>query len=142
MDGIRGVISYWKYDSEKYKGESGWVRVESYPVDDDGYPLITPSTGGGDRHEWDKWLFTRDDDGYNAEPIMGRAVTLWCFAGVNLMGLNPPEWTKWISPEFYDELKKMPNWYRFLQDGHSLYLGTMNAAEKVLDEQRLGQIPK
>lgn len=140
MDKIKGVVSYWQYDPEKHTRESGWVRVESYPIDDRGYPLIAPSTGGGDRHEWNKWLYT--PDGYNEIPILGRAVTLWCFAGVNLLGFNPPEWTKWISPHFYEELKKLPNWYNFLQDGPSLYLGTMDAAEKVLDEQRLGQIPK
>jgi hypothetical protein len=60
------------------------------------------------------------------------------------MGFNPPEWTKWISPEFYDELKKVPNWWRLIQDGGTLYLGTMDYAEKLLQshEQRLGQIPK
>lgn len=124
---LYGVICYWEY-SEKHK----WQLKETFPVDMDGYPLVTPSTGGGDRHEWDKWLFTRDD--YDPDPIMGRAVTLWCMCGVSLMGFNPPEYCKWLSAQFYDELKKLNNWYSFLEDGYSLYLGTQNAARKVIEE--------
>lgn len=139
MNRIKGVISYWEYK------ESKWVLVESYPIDDDGYSLVPTSTGGGkDRHEWNKWLFAKnedDEDEGDPIPIMGRAVTVWSMGGVSLIGFNPPEWTKWISSQFYDELKKMPNWWKFLQDGYTLYLGTMDAAEKILDE-RSGQIPK
>lgn len=133
---LYGVVCYWEYDPKKRQIEprQGWKLCESYPVDMDGYPLITPSTGGGDRHEWDKWLFARDEYGYNSDPIMGRAVTLWCMCGVSLMGLNPPEWCKWLGIGFTEELKKLPNWFTFLEDGHSLYLGTQNAARKVIEE--------
>lgn len=139
MNRIKGVISYWEYK------ESKWVLVESYPIDDDGYSLVPTSTGGGkDRHEWNKWLFAKDDEEDESDPIpiMGRAVTVWSMAGVGLMGFNPPEWTKWISSEFYSELKKIPNWWKFLQDGYTLYLGTMDAAEKIILDERSGQIPK
>lgn len=126
---LYGVVCYWEHDPK-----AGWQFKESFPVDSDGYCLTTPSTGGGDCHEWDKWLFTRDEDDYNADPIMGRAVTLWCMCGVSLVGLNPPEWCKWLSVGFTEELKKLPNWYSYLQDGYSLYLGTQDHARKVIEE--------
>lgn len=133
---LYGVICYWEYDSKKHKTKpsQGWQLKETFPVDMDGYPLVTPSTGGGDRHEWDKWLYTRDEDDYDADPIMGRAVTLWCMCGVSLMGFNPPEYCKWLSVQFYEELRKLSNWHSFLEDGHSLYLGTQEAARKVIEE--------
>lgn len=124
---MNGVICYWEYHDAKHRDERAWHLIESFPIDDDGHCLTTPSTGGGDRQEWHKWtnnkvfrkkdgtITTEDDpemhyDDY--EPIMGMAVTLWTMqSGTCLLDLHPPgeDFPKWLSGSFYEELCKMQN---------------------------------
>jgi hypothetical protein len=109
MSRPHGVICYWNFvpSKTKYHEDCKWELAESFTIDCDGHCLTTPSTGGGDRHEWHKWTnepvyfleeyeddaksrgwFTKseleaigkttDDASHDDhKPIMGRAVTLW-----------------------------------------------------------------
>jgi hypothetical protein len=123
-----GIICYWKYEPDE-KSRKLWVLAESYPIDMDGYALGPTSTGGG-RNEWDKWMCKYDED--EPEQIKGRAVTCWSFSGVSLMRFHPPEWCPWLSGRAYEELCKMENWYSLLERGYDLYLGTIEAAKKIM----------
>lgn len=145
---FHGVICYWEFVPSESRFETKWKLVESFCIDSDGYCLTKPSTGGGDREEWQKWMnkkiylregedddFHEDDEelDYDWEPIMGRAVTIWSIEdGVRLLNFNPPEWIKWLSVDFYEKLCKMPDWFSLLEGGHWFYNGTAREVEKHL----------
>ena len=135
-------MCYWEYVPPKPEDRRDparlWKLAESFRIDQDGYPMDKTSTGdcSDGRHEWTCWMYTDNpDDGYDDDrrPIMGRAVTLWTVeSGVSLMNLHPPEWVPWLSISFIEELKKLKNWYAFLQCGYNLHDGTARAAEKII----------
>lgn len=136
---MNGIICYWRYTKPKTQFGKHWKLAESFPIDDDGRPLITPSTGGGDRVEWDKWTNkkvyankeAKEEDDYDWKPIMGRAVTICTLeSGVRLLAIHPPEWVSWLSNSFYEELCKSDNWIKLLENGYELYLGTVGEARK------------
>lgn len=135
MSKAHGVICYWKFVPKKRPYEDKWELVESYACDDDGYPIYTPknTSGGGDRHEFMKWLQTssRANDDFDPEPIMGRAVTLWTVdGGVQLLGFNPPQWIDWLSPSFYEKIRENGLWRTLLEGAGTLWLGTGREADK------------
>ena len=133
---INGVVCYWEYQESKERREL-WKLVESFPVDMDGYPLIKTSTGRDNDCDM-LWLNTKihpyhGSEDYEWEPIMGRAVTAWWLeSGVQVRDLHPPAWVSWLSVSFIEELKKLPNWWQFLECGHDLYLGTARAAQEII----------
>src|SRR5271154_6898996 len=116
---LHGIICLWKYvGPDKY-----WALKETYPIDDDGHPLLKKST------EWQVWMDKRGD--FFSEPVMGRAVTMCSLgSGVILLDIHPPEWSEWLSPLFYEELRKLSNWANLLERGHELYFRTLNEAQK------------
>ena len=115
------IICYWKWEPVENRG---WHLLESFPIDADGHCLKIPSTGGGDRQEWNKWMNQLEDDDW--VPIMGRAVTIWDYeSGVGLLDIHPPEWPEFLSPIFYERLCKMQDWFILLENGHNLYFGTV-----------------
>lgn len=139
---VHGVVCYWEWIPGKREAYvKRWKLVEAYGIDMDGYPLTTPknSPGRSDRQEWDNWMNERyvpkgnDEEDYDMRPIMGRAVTFWSVeGGVSLGDIHPPKWIDMLSIQFVSELKKTKNWHAMLEDGHTLYLGTARAAEKIL----------
>jgi len=146
---IHGIICYWEYGP----ANQTWFLVESFPINDDGYCMTKPSTGGGDREEWLKWMNSKvyykdgkwvdadqmnmDMDDYEYDdwkPIMGRAVTIWTMQhGTALLDIHPPEFPRWLSASFYEELRKLPNWASLLEKGYDLYFGTTNEVEKYIN---------
>jgi hypothetical protein len=123
---MNSVICYWHFD-EKF--QTTWRLAESFAIDDDGYCLTTPSTGGGGDPEWFKWMF--DVNGNDWIPKMSRAVTMWSMdSGVKLLNFHPPEFSSWTARGFFTRLCNMENWSELLQDGHYLYFGTITEAEK------------
>lgn len=138
-----GVMCFWKYTPPKNPKEPYrklWKLMESVQIDDDGYFLTNPKSfeAFNSRHPWEAWTSkkvyrNKDKEDYHYESIMGRAITIWYVeSGVGLLNFNPPEWVPWVSISFLDELKKLPNWSSFLEDGHTLYLGTAREAKKHL----------
>jgi hypothetical protein len=148
------VICLWEYTPPKKKNEPYkklWKLVECYGVDQDGYACTESKHASGDRHSYDQWMSRKcwydektkklvytcpadqDAGDYDWDSIMGRAVTVWSVeSGVRLARLNPPEWVPWLGSSFTEELAKLKHWFSFLEDGHTLYLGTARAAEKML----------
>jgi len=136
---MHGIICYWRYVKTKNNYDKQWVLAESFAIDLDGRPLTIPSTGGGDRVEWDKWMNkkvyankeAKAEDDYDWEPIMGRAVTICTLeSGVRLLDIHPPEWSDWLSISFYEELCKSDKWVKMLERGFDMYLGTAKEARK------------
>jgi hypothetical protein len=133
---MHGIICYWSYVKPKSQFDKLWHLEESFAIDDDGRPLTTPSTGGGDRIEWTNKKVYADKEAkgegdYDWEPIMGRAVTICTLeSGVRLIDIHPPEWSEWLSSSFYEELCKSDNWVKVLERGYDLYFGTVNEARK------------
>lgn len=136
---VSGVICYWQYTPPNRKSifPELWELAESFPIDDDGYPLIKTSTDDyGSRRTWEGWMNKReeaaDDEDYpDFIPIMGRAVTMWSFEnGARLLDFHPPEFVPWLSIRFVEELKKSKRWADMLEDGTRLYLATIEAAKK------------
>jgi hypothetical protein len=119
------VICYWAYEEK-------WVLKESFQMDEDGHCIQIPSTGGNSRHEYHKWMNKPlDEDEWDFEPIMGRAVTVWDMDhGVGLLDIHPPEWVDWLSVSFYEKLCKMPDWYVLLNEGWHMFMGTAKEVEK------------
>lgn len=144
---ISGVVCLWMWvpapkGSRKLAGE-GWKFVESYAVQENGYPLTEPKCiefWSGERDEWRGWLYkrvyargqARNGHGWKSvKSLPGRAVTCWSIeGGVGLLGLNPPEPAAWVSEQFVSLLRKLPDWFALLQDGHTLYLRTAREAER------------
>jgi hypothetical protein len=104
-----------------------WKLVECFGVDDNGYAATPSARAGSGRHSYDSWVYrpVGDPEAPDYDPIMGRAVTVWEPAGgVRLAVLHPPEWVPWLGVEFYDGLRKLPNWFAFLEGGGTLYRET------------------
>lgn len=156
-----GVICYWEFKPSptQYRDDCEWVLKESFAIDADGHCLTTPSTGGGDRQEWHKWMNERIYNYQNRwytlpelekelgpflndklpalfddwREIMGRAVTLWTLeSGVQLLDFHPLEWAKWMAVGAYDKLCKLTEWTSIIERGHDLYFGTANTARQYL----------
>lgn len=111
--------------------------MESFAVDEDGHCLTIPSTGGGERQEWHKWLQKKSNDqeghDWDYESIMGRAVTYWnIMGGVQLLGFNPTTWPDGLSLTFFDSLKKSHDWENWIDGGYQLCFGTVEEAEKYI----------
>src|SRR6516165_5285245 len=99
---VHGVVCYWDYVAPPLEYDHNhchWRFVEAYPIDRDGYPLVAVQNTGqiNSRQEWDNWLYivhkpeNGDEDDYEYEPVLGRAVTIWTMAdGARLLKLNPP----------------------------------------------------
>lgn len=124
------VVCYW----ESVQTNDRWKLVESYGIDGDGYPITTPSTGGGrDRCEWDKWLYSTSKN----EQIMGRAVTMWSIqCGVRLLGFNPPKPVPWLSNSFYEEICKDLDWRKIIEGGPTMWFWTAREAEKYIRSEK------
>jgi hypothetical protein len=154
-------ICLWEYvpPPEKRKDDIGkkrWKLIECYGVDDCGYACTESKHASGDRHSYDKWSTCRvwwdeknekilysppegvvvgddDEDDEDRDCRPGTAVTIWSFeGGTHLAVFNPPNRVPWLNPMFSDELKKLKNWYTFLEDGYTLYAGTARAVERML----------
>lgn len=122
MNEVYGVVCYWQYVDAK------WSFVESYAIDDDGYPLIKPIHTGnfGTRHEWDNWTCNNS--------ILGRAVTIWQIdSGIRLLAFNPPDLPKWLSHSFIERLCESSDWPAMLEWGPEMYFGTIREVHKILD---------
>lgn len=117
---INGVICYWKFDKE-------WILSESFGVDDDGRS-VSPTSTGGDRYEWNKWIHEYDEEGEQIGELKGRAVTYFTLGyDVKLIAFHPPEWVDWLSHEFYEKIE-LP----FLKDGYMLRFRTVEEAKKIM----------
>jgi hypothetical protein len=140
-----GVICYWRYkqpsSNNKEHLSNLWELVESYEIDLDGYPLTTPqnTSEGHSRDEYYNWTHEKkqyEDDDYDWVPIPGRAVTIWTTEnGVHLLSLNLPDKIVWLDARFIDKLKKLPNWYEFLQCGYDLFMGTAREVERKMHDK-------
>ena len=123
---LDAVVCYWEFSDQAMSG--CWKLMESFGIDYDGRPVTTPSTGGGDRCEWNKWL-----EDANQEPIMGRAVTIWNVqSGVRLSGFYPPVFVAWLPASFYEEVCKNQNWMKIIDGSYTMWFGTAREAEKYL----------
>jgi hypothetical protein len=139
---IAGVVCYWEIvpPPNDKKPDFDWKLVEAYPVDGDGYPLVSPRHTGklSNRQEWQNWTNRLVDVGeghQDCESIMGRAVTHWCFGeGVALLEFNPPAWASWLSASFYSHLRENRNWMKILEGSTTLYFGTIEQARKMLSQ--------
>lgn len=148
------VICLWEYvpkNKDKPRIERRWKLVEAYGIDQDGYACTPSKYASNDRHshhefmnakvwcskETDTWSESpppSENDAYDYDwrPRMGRAVTVWnMVGGTSLVDLHPPEWTEWLSSQFYSELKTIPNWHALLEGGYTLYSGTANEVNKL-----------
>jgi hypothetical protein len=156
------VICLWEYvppDRKKagWRDARIWKLVEAFGVDDNGYCCTESKHASSGRHSYEDWISRdvwydkatktvhttcpegMDEDDADRDSIPGRVVTGWGVeSGVWLAAFNPPGDKKdlygppWLSIEFASELKKLSNWFRFIQDGGTLYFGTARAAEKLL----------
>lgn len=125
---MNSVICLWQYDPDDKKH---WTLVEAFPMRE-GYPTTTPANVSAREGGWNEWMHTTDN-GEDFVEHMGRAVTIWDFGqGAQLLKFHPPQWVKWLSPEFVDKIKTLPNWYTFFAQGHALYFGTQKMAQKLL----------
>ena len=127
----RTIVCHWQYKKEKGK-DRVWHLIESYGVDQDGYPIQEdgkyPSTGG-DECSWYKWVYKEGHQ--DSEPIWGRAVTMWDSTfGVTLSEFNPPEQTWWLSEYYLKRLKKVRGWHELIAGGDSLLMGTAREVER------------
>jgi len=115
---------------KKGKNEASWKFIESVAMDDDGYQ-IGPSKFKGGTREFDTFLYKKS--GYDNQPILGRAATIWSLHnGVRLHTLHPPKWSQFLSPTFYEELPKLHNWVSLITAGHQLYFKTSSEVEKMM----------
>lgn len=136
MSRLNGVVCYWKYQKPKDMFDECWVLAESYPIDDDGYPLVKPKTtkGRGGRREPDAWLNRIGREG-GYTPIMGRAVTIWNFtSGPWLYGIHPPAWVDWMVRDLTRRLAEDGSWKHLLAGGLSMSMQTAMEAERIFRE--------
>ncbi len=146
-----------KNDKGFYNDSTGrmWRLVETYGVDQDGYACTESKHASGDRHSYQEWMNRKcwydkaqkkvvyecpqgqDEDDSEWEPIPGRVVTGWSIeSGVFLAAFSPPGDNPWLGTDFLKVIKKSDRWVQFIQDGHTLYLGTARAVEKLLDKNK------
>jgi len=130
------VYCFWRFDATKPRHKV-WDLVEVIGGDSDGYLLSKPQhfEVHDHRHPWMDWMQGRPDDEEAPEEarvsLMGRAVTVWSVErGVTLLAFNPPAWVDWLARTFYEELKKLPNWYSLLEGGHTLWAGSAREVER------------
>lgn len=141
-----------KNDQGHYNNSNGklWRLVETYGVDKDGYALGETQHASSDRRSYSEWMSRKywhdkeekksytlpegiDEEDHGREEIPGRVTTGWSIgSGISLIAFNPPGDTPWLNVDFLEVLKKSDRWAQFIKDGHTLYLGTAFAAEKLL----------
>lgn len=103
---------------------TAWKLHSAYFTDNDGHPILKESL------HYNNFTF-RENKGHNIA-IPGRAVTVWTIlTGVTLHTFHPPTECLWLAGTY--ELKKLPNWYSFIEGGHTLYLGTSRKVEELLE---------
>lgn len=142
-----------KNDEGFYNDSYGklWRLVETYGVDQDGYAIGQTKHASGGRHSFQDWMNRKcwydkatkkvvyecpegqDEDDNDWEGITGRVVTGWSMeSGVFLAAFNPPGEHRWLGMDFLKVVQTSDRWAQFIHDGHTLYLGTARAAEKLL----------
>lgn len=134
-----------------------WKLVECYGVDDTGYACTESKHASDNRYSYNDWISRKvwydkktkvlhttcpagmDEDDCDRDSTPGRVVTGWSVDGGTWLAafVAPSDegdiyGPVWLSMHFAEELKKLKNWYSFIQDGYTLYMGTARAVEKIL----------
>lgn len=123
-----GIICYFQFDAAANinRGERQWKFLECYAVDQDGYPRTAPKNGPSGEEGYRFWV--------NEENSGGRAVTYWCVeSGVSLLEIILSDRPKWLAQDFEDRMIKSPNWYKFFEDGFTLWAGSAREVERFLE---------
>lgn len=130
MSNLSGVVCCWQYNPKK-KTPNKWTMDSAIPVDDTMCRLDKPKL---EKFDWKTWCYVDHDDGYSysSDPIMGTAVTFWNYLGVQLFCIHPHEWIDFLSPNFYEEVTKIPNWHSFIEGGYLMMLKTVEEAQKLV----------
>lgn len=124
MREISDIMCFWKYE-----GSGKWHLATSSPIDSCGYVTENMDKLGYETKEKDRASYVIEKWSKRA----GRAITIWSLrSGVGLVRLVPPEYPKWLSVSFYEELCKHREWALLLEDGFHLRSETVKEATRYL----------
>lgn len=128
---VSGIVCYWEFVKEGRRAD--WKLLASFEIDSEGRCKLRgePDDISHNEYLYDKLIHDDDPNDYEWVPKPGRVATIWTIGGgVRLLRFIPPEWSSWLSPDFFKKLCSTRNWEQLLDGGYKLYFGTIEEVYK------------